>query len=78
MAVECRLATGTVRHLDGRRRLPLVRAIAVDLQRQTTLLTHCNRMLAVMTLNIGYFLSVLGGIFIGELGVGRYSQSTEH
>ena len=35
-------------------------------------------MLAVMTMNVGYFLSILGGVFIGELGVGRYSQSTEH
>lgn len=29
-------------------------------------------MLAVMTLNVGYFLSVLAGLFIGELFVGRY------
>lgn len=31
-------------------------------------------MLAVMTMNIGYFLSVLAGTFIGELVVGRYAQ----
>ncbi|QIX01078.1 hypothetical protein AMS68_006595 [Peltaster fructicola] len=30
-------------------------------------------MLAVMTLNVGYFLSVLAGLFIGELFVGRYT-----
>jgi copper transporter 1 len=29
-------------------------------------------MLAVMTLNIGYFLSVLAGTFVGELAVGRF------
>ena len=36
------------------------------------------RMLAVMTMNIGYFLSVLGGVFLGELAVGRYMQQGEH
>lgn len=35
-------------------------------------------MLAVMTMNIGYFLSVLGGIFLGELAVGRYAEMEEH
>ena len=35
-------------------------------------------MLAVMTLNVGYFLSVLGGTFSGELLVGRYAQLEEH
>jgi len=35
-------------------------------------------MLAVMTLNVGYFLSVLGGIFLGEIAVGRYMQMEEH
>ena len=29
-------------------------------------------MLAVMTLNVGYYLSILGGAFVGELAVGRY------
>ena len=29
-------------------------------------------MLAVMTLNIGYYLSILGGVFLGSLLVGRY------
>lgn len=35
-------------------------------------------MLAVMTMNVGYFLSVLGGHFLGELLVGRYVQMEEH
>lgn len=35
-------------------------------------------MLAVMTMNIGYFCSVLGGAFLGELAVGRFIQSYEH
>lgn len=35
-------------------------------------------MLAVMTMNVGYFCSVLGGGFLGELAVGRYVQWNEH
>ncbi|KZF20845.1 hypothetical protein L228DRAFT_249663 [Xylona heveae TC161] len=35
-------------------------------------------MLAVMTMNVGYFLSVLGGTFLGELAFGRYAQLEEH
>ncbi|KAL2844982.1 Ctr copper transporter [Aspergillus pseudoustus] len=31
-------------------------------------------MLAVMTMNVGYFCSVLGGSFLGELLVGRFIQ----
>ncbi|KAK8020348.1 hypothetical protein PG990_005486 [Apiospora arundinis] len=35
-------------------------------------------MLAVMTMNVGYFLSVLGGVFVGSLLVGRYTVTSEH
>jgi len=35
-------------------------------------------MLAVMTMNVGYFLSVLGGTFIGSLAIGRYTTSYSH
>ncbi|QKX59990.1 uncharacterized protein TRUGW13939_07132 [Talaromyces rugulosus] len=35
-------------------------------------------MLAVMTMNIGYFLSTLAGAFIGELAVGRHIEWGEH
>lgn len=29
-------------------------------------------MLAVMTMNVGYYASILGGTFLGSLLVGRY------
>lgn len=32
-------------------------------------------MLAVMTYNVGYFLSVLAGAFIGEIAFGRFYNS---
>jgi hypothetical protein len=35
-------------------------------------------MLAVMTMNVGYFLSVLAGVFIGSLAVGRFTTTFEH
>jgi Ctr copper transporter family len=35
-------------------------------------------MLAVMTMNVGYFLSILAGTFVGEVAVGRYAQWDEH
>jgi hypothetical protein len=35
-------------------------------------------MIAVMTMNVGYFMSVLGGTFAGSLLVGRYTGGAVH
>jgi len=35
-------------------------------------------MLAVMTMNVGYFLSILAGTFLGSLLVGRFITIAEH
>ncbi|PGH07482.1 hypothetical protein GX51_01783 [Blastomyces parvus] len=35
-------------------------------------------MLAVMTMNVGYFMSVLAGVFVGDLAVGRFGSSDGH
>lgn len=35
-------------------------------------------MLAVMTMNVGYFLSVLGGIFLGTFVAGRFGGGDDH
>lgn len=35
-------------------------------------------MLAVMTMNVGYFMSVLGGTFLGSVVFGRYINSSPH
>ncbi|KAG9239159.1 low affinity copper transporter [Amylocarpus encephaloides] len=35
-------------------------------------------MLAIMTMNVGYFLSVLGGTFLGSLALGRYAIRDDH
>ncbi|CAK7206275.1 hypothetical protein SEUCBS139899_009062 [Sporothrix eucalyptigena] len=35
-------------------------------------------MIAVMSMNVGYFLSILGGTFLGSLLVGRYIVIMEH
>lgn len=42
------------------------------------LMDHFFRMLAVMTLNVGYFLSILAGTFLGEISFGRYGALDEH
>ena len=38
----------------------------------------CYRMIAVMIMNVGYFLSVLTGVLVGELVLGRHALSVEH
>jgi hypothetical protein len=35
-------------------------------------------MLAVMTMNVGYFLSILAGTFLGSIALGRYATAFEH
>ena len=35
-------------------------------------------MLAVMSLNVGYFMSVLGGTFLGSLVAGRFAAPASH
>ncbi|KAJ9647419.1 uncharacterized protein PV06_00133 [Exophiala oligosperma] len=56
--------------------------LSVDVPRAclTTLIAGISYllMLGVMTMNVGYFLSVLAGVFVGELAVGRYAQIDEH
>jgi len=51
---------------------------SVDLPRAALVTVHAGvgwlLMLAVMTMNVGYFISVLAGTFLGELAVGRFSS----
>lgn len=35
-------------------------------------------MLAVMTMNVGYFMSVLAGVFVGSLALGRFAPGVDH
>jgi len=36
-------------------------------------------MIAVMTMNLGYFMSVLGGVFLGSMVFGRFmARSAAH
>jgi hypothetical protein len=49
----------------------------IDSGLERILISH--RMIAVMTMNAGYFLSVLGGIFLGSLIFSRYmAKSAVH
>jgi len=35
-------------------------------------------MLAAMTMNVGYFLSILGGTFLGSMLLGGYTPMAAH
>jgi len=35
-------------------------------------------MLAVMSMNVGYFMAILGGTFLGSLLVGRFITTGDH
>lgn len=35
-------------------------------------------MLAVMTMNVGYFMSILGGTFLGSFVLGDWDPNGEH
>ena len=48
--------------------------VILELHLSTHVLMLPYRMLAVMTNNVGYFLSILGGTFLGSLMVGRYGN----
>lgn len=47
-------------------------------RRDSCVLTTICSMLAVMTMNVGYFLSILGGTFLGSLAIGRFAISAGH
>lgn len=40
------------------------------------LIIHIDRMLSVMTFNVGVFVAVIFGVLVGELLLGRFSQGT--
>ncbi|ETN40009.1 uncharacterized protein HMPREF1541_04284 [Cyphellophora europaea CBS 101466] len=65
---------------DGRRALPF--RLSTDVPRAALVMVIAAvsylLMLAVMTMNVGYFLSVLAGVFVGEVAVGRYAAVDDH
>ncbi|KAI9670924.1 MAG: hypothetical protein M1817_003809 [Caeruleum heppii] len=71
-----------VKVVKANRREVMPFRLSVDVPRAllVTLLTGVGYllMLAVMTYNVGYFLSILAGTLVGELAIGRYGQSEEH
>jgi solute carrier family 31 (copper transporter), member 1 len=72
-----------VRVVQARPKMPVAWRFSVDLPRALLVTVQGGvmylLMIAVMTMNVGYFISVLAGIFIGELAVGRYNHlNVEH
>ncbi|PVH97957.1 Ctr copper transporter-like protein [Periconia macrospinosa] len=71
MQENVRIVSAPVKHIQPFR-------FSVDLPRAAIMTVAAGvgylLMLAVMTYNVGYFLSVLAGAFIGELGLGRFNQ----
>lgn len=75
---------GSTRQLSGR--FPILSSQVLDICCKCTIpesyvvaiLMEFVRMLAVMTMNVGYFLSVLGGVFLGSFVVGRWTGAAVH
>ncbi|KAI9823474.1 MAG: hypothetical protein M1832_002485 [Thelocarpon impressellum] len=81
LLVSARGVEEEVRVVKRRTRGPVPWRLSVDLPRALLVTVIAGvgylLMLAVMTFNIGYFLSVLAGTFLGELAVGRYDAVGE-
>lgn len=45
---------------------------------QINLTDFNSSMLAVMTMNVGYFMSVLGGVFLGSFVMGGWTSAATH
>ncbi|KNG50131.1 Ctr copper transporter-like protein [Stemphylium lycopersici] len=72
---DVRVVSAPVSHIQPWR-------FGVDLPRAFLMMTAAGvgylLMLAVMTYNVGYFMSVLAGTFVGELAFGRFNQVAPH
>ncbi|KAH7090630.1 Ctr copper transporter-like protein [Paraphoma chrysanthemicola] len=68
---DVRIVSAPVKHIQPWRfSVDLPRALLMTIAAAVGYLS----MLAVMTFNVGYFLSVLAGAFIGELAFGRFNN----
>ncbi|OJJ46061.1 hypothetical protein ASPZODRAFT_152292 [Penicilliopsis zonata CBS 506.65] len=80
---DAKIADESVRVLASRPgSVPVPWRLSVDLPRALIFLCISGvsylLMLAVMTMNVGYFCSVLAGAFLGDLAVGRYITDDDH